>query len=325
MLARKRHIAGLPERIRTPLLIPSFSSKSGKIGHGNVAIERHAEFISSPVLISAYDIFHNLVELPSFAEDVIFLDSGGYEALRDMQAADAGDTSGVERFKWTEDDYVKVLTDLKSRCPVVAVSFDHPQHPASLPDQLDRAERLFPKRPGLIPEFLIKTDPDTTYLNIDTLVAQVERLATYPIVGLTDKELGVTMMERLLCVARLRVALDNLGSDIPIHIFGSLDPITAPLYFLAGADVFDGLAWLRYGFSDGLAVYPQNYEAVKLDLHRRQNGGAQLAMWSRNYHYLVLLEDEMRRFLRKYDFESFSYNADLLKNAWGSLDESLKD
>lgn len=325
MLARKRHIAGLPERIRTPLLIPSFSSKSGRIGHSNVEIQRHAEFISSPVLISAFDLSYNLVELPSFAEDVIFLDSGGYEALRDQQAADAGDISGVERFKWTEDHYVKVLSDLKSRCPVVAVSFDHPRYPATLADQLDRAERLFPKQAGLIPEFLIKSDPDTPYLNIGTIVAQIERLAAYPIIGLTDKELGVTMMERLLCVARLRAALDKLESNIPIHIFGSLDPITAPLYFLAGADVFDGLAWLRYGFSEGRAVYPQNFEAIELDLHRRQNGGAQSAMWNSNYNYLVLLEDQMRRFLRKYDFESFKYNAELLKDAWSSLDESLKD
>jgi hypothetical protein len=48
-------------------------------------------------------------------------------------------------------------------------------------------------------------------------------------------------------------------------------------------------------------------------------------MWTKNYHYLVRLEDEMRRFLRQYDFASFGYNADLLEKAWGSLDESLKD
>ncbi len=46
-------------------------------------------------------------------------------------------------------------------------------------------------------------------------------------------------------IAKLRKALDKAGLNIPLHVFGSLDTVTTPLYFLAGADIFDGLTWLR--------------------------------------------------------------------------------
>jgi hypothetical protein len=34
--------------------------------------------------------------------------------------------------------------------------------------------------------------------------------------------------------------LDEAGVKSPIHVFGALDPLTVCLYFVAGAEVFDG-------------------------------------------------------------------------------------
>jgi hypothetical protein len=33
-------------------------------------------------------------------------------------------------------------------------------------------------------------------------------------------------------------------------------------YFLCGADIFDGLAWLRYVLDDGLALYPSTANII---------------------------------------------------------------
>lgn len=321
MLTLKRHVAG----VRTPLLVPSFSSKSGiKIKDPTkVDVDRFSETIASPVLISAYDIFHGFADPPTYS-NVIFLDSGGYEALQDFLAEKRFGVESIGK-AWDEQSYQTVLRDLQaSKRKVVVVSYDHPREPLPLKAQLDRADRLFPDRDDLLREFLIKPEPSSPYVEIDVILSQLDRLVAYPVIGLTDKELGATMMERLIVVGKLRLALKERGFETPIHIFGSLDPITSPLYFLAGADVFDGLAWLRYGFSAGRAIYPQNFDAVELDLHQRPDS-ALANMWTKNYLYLVQLEDEMRRFLLKEDFGCFGANAKLLERARSSLDESLKE
>ena len=52
-------------------------------------------------------------------------------------------------------------------------------------------------------------------------------------------------------IAQIRRALDGVGLDTPLHVFGSLDTVTTPMYFMAGADIFDGLTWLRFAFYNG--------------------------------------------------------------------------
>jgi hypothetical protein len=319
MLALKRQIGAI-EAMRTPMLVPSFSSKAGPV-HGRVEVDQLGEIMTQPLLVSAYDLFYKLVDLPSFAT-AIFVDSGGYEANKDAESVRYGDTRPIEERPWTEDKYQTVLRELPERVPYVAVSFDHPNQQLELPDQVTRANELFPERGDLIREFLIKPEPTERFIDCKTLVRHVELLASFPIIGLTDKELGGTMMERLACVGRLRGALSAIGATTPVHIFGSLDPLTAPLYFLAGADVFDGLAWLRYGFSEGRAIYPQNFEAVELNLHQRADS-ARAAMWHRNSYYLIRLEDEMKSFLKEQDFEVFGANSAVLRKAWSNLAEEL--
>ena len=321
MLALKREIGTPLDKLRTPLLVPSYSSKSDATREGQLEVDRLGEVVSSPVLISAYDLFFNLAKIPSFA-GTVFVDSGGYEALRDVGVARLeGQTIPAARV-WTEEKYQAALSDISARTPFVAVSYDHPNEPLPLLEQIQRAERLFPARTDLVREFLIKPEPLEDFVEAKTIIAQIERLAPFPIIGLTDKELGGTMMERLICVARVRKALTALGSSIPIHVFGSLDPLTTPLYFLAGADIFDGLAWLRYGFSGGRTVYRQNFETVELDLNQRADGG-RLAMWYKNYLTLMRLQDEMKRFLNGHNFASFGPNAEILEKAWATLEESL--
>ena len=78
----------------------------------------------------------------------------------------------------------------------------------------------------------------------------------------TEKELGRSILERMENIARIRIAMREKDVSRPIHIFGSLDMLSTPLYFIAGADIFDGLTWLRYGYVGGLSIYEQNFGLI---------------------------------------------------------------
>jgi len=101
---------------------------------------------------------------------------------------------------------------------------------------------------GVLREILLK--PETTnqrFLQVPAIVENIRALADFDIIGLTEKEVGSSIFDRMQNIATIRLALDKAGMEIPIHVFGSLDTITTPMYFLAGADIFDGLTWLGDG------------------------------------------------------------------------------
>jgi len=116
-------------------------------------------------------------------------------------------------------------------------------------------------------------------------------------------------------------ALDKADSNIPIHVFGSLDPISTPLYFLSGADYFDGLTWLRYAYLDGYAVYNHNFAATQLALDE-QPDQMNNHISIRNFTYLKNLQDQMRRFLDQDDFGCFCHGG-FFKQAVDTVTERL--
>lgn len=117
--------------------------------------------------------------------------------------------------------------------------------------------------------------------------------------------------------------MDKVTLDIPIHIFGSLDTINTPLYFLAGADIFDGLTWLRFAFHEGYTMYKHNYAAVQLGLAMKAHV-IDGKCWFDNYRYLVDLELEMRRFLKEHKFTTFKYHAELFERAYENAMEAVR-
>ena len=42
--------------------------------------------------------------------------------------------------------------------------------------------------------------------------------------------------------------------------------MVTPLYFFAGAQLFDGLSWLRYAFLNGIAVSRTGYQVLNPDI-----------------------------------------------------------
>ena len=123
--------------------------------------------------------------------------------------------------------------------PAAFVSFDHPKERKPFEDQVADAKRLFQEHWNHLRVLLLK--PETrTQMTLGTVilsaVAKVEELDRFDIIGLTEKELGRTMLDRMSSIAKLRLAMDDAAIRTPLHIFGALDPLTVCLYYVSGAE-----------------------------------------------------------------------------------------
>src|SRR5690606_12652207 len=114
-----------------------------------------------------------------------------------------------------------------------------------------------------------------------------------------------SLWKRLLNAARLKKAILAREMPMPLHIFGSLDPVACPLFFLAGADIFDGLTWLRYGYFNGTAIYRQNILATGNMPAGTRDGELSAHIHVQNYHELGRIRDSMIRFVQVQEFRVF--------------------
>jgi hypothetical protein len=94
------------------------------------------------------------------------------------------------------------------------------------------------------------------------------------------------------------------------------------MYFLAGADIFDGLTWLRFAFHEGKTLYKQNYGVIKLGVSTKAHV-IDGRCWNDNYYYIKELELEMRRYLQDHDIGAFQHHAELLNSALQSTIEAV--
>jgi hypothetical protein len=118
----------------------------------------------------------------------------------------------------------------------------------------------------------------------------------------------------MLTLAKLRMALDQLGIGAPIQVFGALDPISSPLYFLAGAEIFDGLTWLRFAYCGGFCVYQGNYTAIHVGI-APDDDFAVSKMFSDNYATLRDLQLGMQTFAANGDYAQFWPFAEKIEKA----------
>jgi hypothetical protein len=325
-----RHPSGVT--LKTPLLIPAFSSKGSRFtpqGRSEIAdaLKTSSEFLTDVVLLSAYDIFYGHIPGPNrFAlrAELTFVDSGGYET------ADEHDLSAVFRHlyparKWNEGFLLRVLKAWPRSFPAVFVSYDHGRTRKPLSQQVAAARRLFAKHPAHLHEFILKPErraQETIARTVTRLLPRIEMVKGFDLIGVTEKELGVSVLDRMECIARLRLALDQAGMSTPLHIFGALDPIMSSLYFVSGAEVFDGLTWLRYSFIEGRAVYLHDYGALRIGIHERDELVRARSI-ADNINYLQKLRFQMQAFLLDRDFRKLEYNSGVVEMAYDALQTRL--
>lgn len=272
---RYRFIKGDIE-FETPLLVPSLSSGAlGRIlsedppGSINPVIcsivhsEALLHTIDWALLVSAYDVFHGYLQdaelfQKGFARSryaqpaVLIIDSGWYEKA-------GGPFGGIfiedqdAPQEWEYQHFEKTIDGLDQGVHALVVSWDHVGPYA---EQIGRAQEFFGARPRLASLMLLKRPSDGSRFHALKSFAgeDLENLGSFDVIGVTEREMGETIVDRLFFLAQLRRALDDADVPAPIHVFGGLDPLLTPLYFAAGAEIFDGLAWLRYAFLDGVAV-----------------------------------------------------------------------
>ncbi|NJN11363.1 MAG: hypothetical protein HC836_34245 [Richelia sp. RM2_1_2] len=245
--------------VSTPLIIPSFSSR-GFPEVRNI-YELTKDYISDISLISAYDIYYELKNVDIYASNIIFIDSGGYETKPIKSSVNSDDGYALrDNYNiqvWSKELHKTVIDNLQDFSQLVLISYDDLNNYESTRNQIEIAKYFFQQYPNYASTFLYKPETlESQVINIESLLAHAHHLTSFSILGITEKELGSSILERCRNILKIRSTLNEQNIQIPIHILGCLDPILMISYFLCGADIFDGLAWLRYAFVEGLTLYP---------------------------------------------------------------------
>lgn len=317
----------------TPILVPSFSSKGfarnkkDGISEIGTALKFASEFITRTYLISAYDLYFNHIPAPIDLPlpELIFVDSGGYEISwsHDYSAVFHGPPYEED---WNESYHKEVLNNWPNEIPSIIVNYDNPNHRESLSDQIKRARKLFRDYPDQLHLFLIKPETSkqkTLQTVLKSSLADIEQFSPFDIIGVTEKELGNTTLDRMANIAKLRQALDGAQLDIKIHIFGALDPLTVCLYFLSGAEIFDGLTWIRYAYNEGKCIYLHNHGALQYGLHANDKQ-IKLRAMTDNIYNLETLEYKMRDYITTKNFQKFGPHDSFLEQARDTLATKIK-
>lgn len=328
----------------TPLLVPSFSSKgfsrSSKTGASkkeegflsrlHQQLESVSEFVTDTFLVSAFDIYHQYLPQPEKLKqlpELIFLDSGGYEI---SDYADLSDTEEPEKKQkpWNEDMLKVVFDKWPDELATVLVSYDHPEKRTTFEEQISAARELFRKRDAHLKTFLLKPETNRQETLRDVLAkafGKIDELKYFDIIGVTEREIGSSTKERMVNIAKLRLALDDAGmKTIPLHIFGALDPIAAALYFMAGAEIFDGLTWLRYAYANSQCIYTHNHGPIAFGLEARDDY-VRARTQANNLHELVKIQNMLKEFHHTQDFSKLTKlgswpGAELFfKDSWDTL------
>jgi queuine/archaeosine tRNA-ribosyltransferase len=319
-----KHPSGLT--LKTPLLIPSFSSrglnlrikKNKLVSELSLIVDLASEIIDKTMLVSAFDIHHRFIKKKDLrVPEILFVDSGGYEA--------AVYYDFLEMRKWERNMYKDILDKWDNKyTPSIFISFDHDYSGLPVKKQIDsEIEFLSKYRRHHMVEMLLKPEKKDIYLNIDSIIRNINNLDQFNIIGVTEKELGATFLDRLKAVAIIRSQLDKVGNKTPIHIFGCLEPFLIILYFFAGAEIFDGLSWLRYGYFNGMTIYNKEFGISEFNINMNFDR-MKIMVLRQNLYYLSNLALEMRKFTVSNDYKVFGGNYKKIEEIHKTLFSELR-
>jgi len=316
-----------------PRLIPSFSSKGfpfveskkskRKTSEANDALELTGATITDSILISAYDVFHKYLVKPERFYDnkeLIMIDSGGYELSLEFDSTEPKQSPYEPEKSFDARSYEDILSTLPKGHPIAVTNFDHESVGKDFEKQIQSAQALFNRYPEFLSDFIIRPSGRARFVNVDDIIRHIEKMRRFHIIGLTEKELGVSLLDKLVSIANLRSAMNRKGMDTPIHVWGGLDPVTSPLYFCAGAEIFDGVSWLRYGYYGDAAIPRDAYTALDLGVQTSWRR-AQAIRLAKNLSYLEALTIRMRTFVDEggRNFSVFDTHHEAIKEAYKAL------
>ena len=263
--------------IETPTLIPALSSaamgpipfsNNGRnleptacsLVHSNSLIDGWDGVLS----VSAFDIYSGLLtDSEKFSANflqsryaqhqLIVIDSGEYETKENTGNLFSGSSPGNQ--SWTVDLFIQTIDGLDPNSRALVVNWSRRNQP-TYGRQVQYHQEFFGARRHLASTILLRPLQSATFHQFNKLnLADAADMRTFDIIGVTEKELGDSVLDRLVALATLRKTLDAARVCSPIHVFGGLDPLYTPLLFAAGAELFDGLGWLRYSYRNGMPFH----------------------------------------------------------------------
>lgn len=285
--------------VYTPLVVPSFSSR-GCPNVGQV-LDLLRDDLYGVCLLSAFDVARRYVqsEIADIA-DVIILDSGVYETSKIVISSDLHSLPSMGS-DWTREEYQATISAITEETNTLSVSFDHY---GPIEQQIALARKDFSQTAGTETDFLVKPDDPKGLLDIPAVLEYANELAHFDVIGVTEKELGDSIVARCVALRQLRRGLSSVGLDHPIHVFGAVTPGVMIAYLMSGADIFDGLNWLRYDYArPGLTCIAE--PAVDDPLWDRPDCERFLDIWRRNLLTLQKLQEAMRRYADDGSLEEF--------------------
>ena len=294
--ARVRSIQKLV--VPTPLIAPSFSSRGFPRVSDIWQEFRHKLY--GVCLVSTFDIAGERIPADvTEMVDVAIIDSGMYEV--NAEWIESGELHySTSEVNWTRDQYRECVSGLGRQGNAILVNFDHF---GSFEEQIRKGLEDFSLLSHAASDFLIKPTGPSDWINLPKLNQHSEELKQFDIIGITAKDAGDSFLQKCSTVVMLRDSLDEAKLDMPIHVFGAISPFEVLTYFFCGADVFDGLNWLRLSFRtngsapiEESAMIDLNWNLTHLDLLTGE--------WTQNLKFLYRLQEAMQGYAAHGDLES---------------------
>ena len=295
--------------VQTPLIVPSFSSRGFSQLSEIWGYFRHRLY--GVALVSSLDIAEGLIPADvTGTTNVTVYDSGLYESSEQL-TSNSEEHTPPHSTSWTRSRYHKTVMEIDNNANVILVNFDHQ---GVLEEQIEFALEDFSITPSVAADFLLKPEPGSEMVNIPKLALSTQALEQFDTIGITAREAGNSLIKRCRSIIMLRNILDDACLDMPIHIFGAITPLEILTYFFCGADMFDGLNWLRLSFNtttpipiEEMAFEKPNWNMSELhilDMERTHNLGT-----------LFRLQDRLRLYGVTSNFEYLEHEFPIARKA----------
>ena len=284
--------------VRTPLIVPSLSSRG--FPHVSDIWEEFRHKLYGVCLVSAFDIAGGRIPVDvAGMVNVVILDSGLYETKNESMES-TGLNSSPSVANWTRELYHETVKDFGEGSNAILVNFDQV---GALEGQIERASKDFSFAPHAASDFLVKPTGATEWANIPKFSQHLEALKQFDVIGITAREAGPSLLKRSSSIVMLRDLLNRAALDTPIHVFGAINPYEVLTYFLCGADIFDGLNWLRLTFrSNGSVPIDESVlEDMKWSL---PDIDLLIGEWTNNLRFLYRLQVALQEYASSGAFKS---------------------